>query len=103
MNARNLCIFSSDGVFGNHNFHLTLKSNSQTAFGDKKDGDFKTAQRHTHNRLTSPLHPGRHVDSVGCDQLRIRHLGTELELLESSLSFWLGEKGQQVLASQPVV
>ena len=58
---------------------------------------------HTHHRLTSPLHPSRHVDSVGCDQLRIRHLCTELEQLEPSLSFWLGEKRQQVLASQPVV
>ena len=57
---------------------------------------------HTHSRLTSPLHPSPHVDSVGCDQLCIRHLCTELELLEPSLSFWLGEKRQQVLASQPV-
>src|SRR5216684_5548386 len=81
-----------------------LKSNIQTLFGDNKDGDFKTeAHYHTRNRLTSPLLPGRHVDSVGCDQLCIRHLCTELELLEPSLSFCLGEKRQQVLASQPVV
>jgi len=82
-------------------FRLTLKSNSQTAFGEVLR--FKTAHDHTHHRLTSPLHPTRHVDSVGCYQLRIRHLGTELELLEPSLSFGLGEKRQQVLASQPVV
>jgi hypothetical protein len=49
--------------------------------------------------LTSQLHSSRHVDSVGCDQLRIRHLGTELELLEPSLFFWFGEKRQQVLVS----
>ena len=35
--------------------------------------------------LSSP-----HVDSVRCDQLRIRYLGTELERLEPSLVFWLG-------------
>jgi hypothetical protein len=38
------------------------------------------------DRLTSALHPSRHVDSIGCDQLRIRHLCPELELLEPSLS-----------------
>jgi hypothetical protein len=52
--------------------------------------------------LHLPLHSSLHVDSVSCDQLRIRHFGTERELLEPSLSFWLGEKCQQVLAGQPV-
>ncbi len=57
---------------------------------------------HPQNASTSQLQSSRHVDSVGCDQLRIRHFGTQLDLLEPSLFFWLGEKCQQVLASQPV-
>ena len=54
------------------------------------------------NASTSQLQSGWHVDSVGCDQLRIRHFGTQLDLLEASLLFRLGEKRQQVLASQPM-
>ena len=80
-----------------------VKDYIQTYSAIKKDSDFKTALYHAHNRLTSQLHSSRHVNSVGCDQLRIRHLCTELELLEPSLFFWLGQKRQQVLASQPVV
>ncbi len=54
------------------------------------------------NHRLSQLQSSRHVDSVGRDQLRIRHFGTQLDLLEASLFFRLGEKRQQVLASQPV-
>ena len=48
---------------------------------------YKSARYHTRNRLTSELQSSRDEDSVGCDQLRIRHLGPELELLEPSLFF----------------
>src|SRR5213594_3028503 len=54
------------------------------------------------NASTSHLQSGWHVDSVGGDQLCIGYFGTELDLLEPSLFFWLGEKRQQVLAGQPV-
>src|SRR5438477_8862515 len=54
------------------------------------------------NHRLSQLQSSRHVDSVGRDQLRIRHFGTQLDLLESGLFFRLGEKRQQVLASQPL-
>src|SRR5436305_11600892 len=85
-----LCGVSEGAQHGNANAHETFTSG------------YMSRSLCDNNHRLSQLQSSRHVDSVGRDQLRIRHFGTQLDLLESGLFFRLGEKRQQVLASQPV-